>query len=651
MSRWLAAPFALCCALACFDAAAADPMSRTWSDTTGRFKIKGTFVSLENNVVTIRKEDGKEVEIPFRKLGPADQALAKAAAESAENPFKEKGEESPFKEKGATAGEMKKEETDEAATAESADAPPLKTGTVEVDWNAANSLDPQPEHSNWSEAIKPEQLAEGAPTLKPKTIRLPNRRDFFENIRAVLFGPSGEKGLVGYTLKKGADAATTRLALFDAKSGKSLGSGEMDGEYVPCGLDSSGRRLLVRKVEFGFGGSDAVEVWGLGKSGIAKGLSWTPYGDQEGPKRDVKWGAVPADGRGLTLGASGRLALWNLDEGEPLWYLDLPREHTPAVSPNGKYLAYEAESAIGLLDLEAGKVLALLPTEKLFTTAMAFSPDGKFLAVATNDTLFVYDMTTGSQHREIGLQKINGFGGVCWTDPEHVLVGGANALAGTTLIHVESRIPVWQFTGAANAQSGGGIAWFYVSGNGRDSEALVGADLPHAAAESALKSAMADPNFFLLKPGATVALDLSGIPDADRPTVTESVRKSVLAAGFKIAGSAPVTLKASMRRGENREIRYHTFGTFNDQTYNVQEYVLNLAFVADGKNAWETGTTHLPAPFFVSLKQGQTMADLLKEHDKPGYEFFANVRLPKFVPRPSERPALGSSAVAMQGIR
>lgn len=654
MSRPLAA--SLACALLAFAAvsSAADPAPRTWSDTTGRFKIKATFVSLKDNVVTLKQENGKEVEIPLRKLNAADQAVAKLAAESADSPFKEKTEDSPFKpkatdDKPATAEEKPSDEPAETL----ADAPPLKTGTVEVNWNAARAVDPQPEASNWADAVKPEQLAEGAPSLKPKTIRLPNKRDFFENVRSVSFTPNAEKAVIGYTLQKpGEQDATTRLVLLDTKAGKSLGSGETDGEYIPVGLDSGGRRLFVRKTKFGFGESDAVEIWGLGKSGVEKGLTWTPYGDQEGGKRDVKWGAVPAEGRGLTLGASGRLALWNLDEGEPVWYLDLPREHTPTLSPNGKYLAYEAESAIGLLDVEAGKILALLPTEKLFTTAMAFSPDGKFLAVTTADTLWVWDVATGATHREINIKNVVGFGGVAWADAEHVLLGGANALAGVTLVHVESRIPVWQYTAATNAQVAGNVSWFYFSTFATTSgEALIGAELPHAAAESALKQAMADPNFFLLKPGSTVALDVSGIPDADRKTVTEMLRKSVTAAGFKVAGSAPVFVKASMRRGENREISYHMFGQIGEQKYNVQEYVVELAFVSGGKNAWETSMTSLPAPFFASLKQGQTMADLLREHDKPPYEFFETARLPKFVPRPSDRPVLGTSAVAMQGIR
>lgn len=627
-------------ALAAFSLSASAGQSRTW--TAGKAKVTGEFVSIDKDkagrdIVTIRKADGKEVEVPLSKLDPVDQAYAKKAAEDAEgSPFKEKGEDdSPFEEK----------DPGDAPMANDGDAAPVKARTVTVDWNAAQAVDPQPEAEKWAGAVKPEQLVEGAPALKPKTVRLPNRKDFFEKPTDVLFSPAGEKGAVGYSLQKpGSQDATTRIALFDAKTGKTLGSGETPGEYLALGVENDGRRMLVRKTKFGFGENDQLEVWTLGKSGIQKGLQWKPHDTEQGPKRDIKWGTIVADGKGLTLGASGRLALWNLETGEPAWYLDVA-DHTPGLSPNGKYLAYAAEESIGLLDLAAGKVVALLPTEKLMVNTVAISPDGKYVAASTPDTLWIWDVATGDLYREINVSNLGGFRNIVWADPEYVLLGAS------FLIHAESRIAVWQYTGATNAQAEGGIVWFYVSSPGSGGEAVVGADLPSASASGALKQAMADPNFFLLKPGSAVSLDISGIPDPDRSTVTAMLQKSITAAGFKIANGSPVTVKASMSRGEEREISYHTFGSFKDEKYKVREYVLDLQFVAEGKTAWQGKTVNLPAPFFVHLKQGQTMADLLKEYDKPGYEFFERLRLPKFVPRPSDRPVLGTSAISMQGVR
>lgn len=62
---------------------------RTWIDATGRFKIEADFVSLADGTVTLRRADGKNMEIPLEKLSAADQTHARKSHESeADNPFK-----------------------------------------------------------------------------------------------------------------------------------------------------------------------------------------------------------------------------------------------------------------------------------------------------------------------------------------------------------------------------------------------------------------------------------------------------------------------------------------------------------------------------------------------------------------------------------
>lgn len=59
----------------------------TWTDTSGRFKIAAEFVSAENGKVTLRRQDGREVEVPLEKLCEADRAHVAKLLEEAENPF------------------------------------------------------------------------------------------------------------------------------------------------------------------------------------------------------------------------------------------------------------------------------------------------------------------------------------------------------------------------------------------------------------------------------------------------------------------------------------------------------------------------------------------------------------------------------------
>ena len=76
--------------------------SRTWTDRTGKFRIEAEFVGEADGVVTLRKEDGEEIEVPLDKLSAADKrAVEEAKAAMEENPFESKAkgrtnEEGPF---------------------------------------------------------------------------------------------------------------------------------------------------------------------------------------------------------------------------------------------------------------------------------------------------------------------------------------------------------------------------------------------------------------------------------------------------------------------------------------------------------------------------------------------------------------------------
>lgn len=53
---------------------------RTWKDSTGKFSIQATFVSLDGDALKIKREDGREVTVPLSRLSQADQDYAKRIA-------------------------------------------------------------------------------------------------------------------------------------------------------------------------------------------------------------------------------------------------------------------------------------------------------------------------------------------------------------------------------------------------------------------------------------------------------------------------------------------------------------------------------------------------------------------------------------------
>jgi hypothetical protein len=64
----------------------------TWSDASGRFRIQAEFVSSADGKVTLRRADGRLVEVPLVKLSPSDQTRVRQLLQDPanENPFEPK---------------------------------------------------------------------------------------------------------------------------------------------------------------------------------------------------------------------------------------------------------------------------------------------------------------------------------------------------------------------------------------------------------------------------------------------------------------------------------------------------------------------------------------------------------------------------------
>lgn len=69
-------------------ATAAAGKLRTWSSKSGKYKVKAKFLEVDDDQVTLEKEDGETVTVAINKLSDADRKLARQLAEAAEgSPF------------------------------------------------------------------------------------------------------------------------------------------------------------------------------------------------------------------------------------------------------------------------------------------------------------------------------------------------------------------------------------------------------------------------------------------------------------------------------------------------------------------------------------------------------------------------------------
>jgi RNA polymerase sigma factor (sigma-70 family) len=121
-------------------------------------------------------------------------------------------------------------------------------------------------------------------------------------------------------------------------------------------------------------------------------------------------GSVAFSPDGKTLGATsaGSIFLWEAATGKPLTRLDKPAGSSIAFSPDGKMLAWQQPSEVILWDLTAGKEVRRLPEvarEGLGgTSVLRFSPDGKMLArgLGGSGQTIVWDLASGKQIAALG---------------------------------------------------------------------------------------------------------------------------------------------------------------------------------------------------------------------------------------------------------
>lgn len=616
---------------------------RTWSDATGKYKIKAKFVELSGGKVTLEREDGTQVAIPISKLGEADKTFLLEMKSDQKSPF----EAVKPSTRDATRAARRRptqpsEEKDESGGGE----------ILTPDWSGAKQLLPSATRDKWSVSI----AAPPQPGLGPKRpIALPPKGDF--NVKGFAINPVARRAVVSYYWDRGGQSKT-RLAVCDLEKGTMLADLSADGKMIALALADSGSRVLLRSDEFGK--QDRLEIWRLSKSGIEKELRFSTQREgRRGGGRDIKWARYIGPEKFVTVGG-GSTTVWEAATAKPLCTLagqNVIGDCFAALSPDRKYLAVAVDKQVCLLDLAAEEVVATLsPPKELLRSSFAFTAKGSRLLCGSMDRLYAWDMATGALYSEIPLTGVAVSMGedlICPSE-DHVLVGGRRA----TLLDIESQVKLWSYHGHELAGMLGDTCWFVVSG--RDAGALVPSLLPHPAAQEKVQKAMDAPDLFVVKPGTKVKINVAGIAEpAEREKIQGTLAQKLQSNGCQVDPSGSVELVALTETGKRRDQTFGSigaprFGPFgrpsNAKTYSVQEYFSRLRFVCQGQTVWELSCTSLP--HMIHLKPGQSLEDFLRSTEHPNYAWFATVDLPKIVQKPSSGGAtLGTSQVTAAGVQ
>lgn len=593
---------------------------RTWTDSTGEFKIEAEFVSETDGTVTLKLKSGDEVEIKLDRLSDGDRDFI---ANLKKNPFKP-AESNPFRPRQ-----------------QSADAGSRAPRVVDVDLSSAEPILLADGPAAWKVDVPAvEPLA-----FRLRTVPLPPKSDFFEKLKGVAVSQTTGRAVVGYVLgRPGSKETTTRLVLCDLKTGKVIAQTTTAGQMAPIALHDDGRQVLMRRDEFGFGNQDRLEIWTIEEDGPRTSLVWTPYGKAWAGKKDVMWAAFLDDARLVTSSRGGQVVVWDYPSLDPLYTLDLCDGAVPALSPDRKLIGFCNGDELGLFDIDRHSVIARTATpRKLQWPTLAFSPSGGRLGCVANDEVLAWDVATGELLADMPATGIQVKGSIAFPHEEFILGGDK------FLLDLEHRLKLWEYQGVEHVTMLGEYALLPVA-NGDHPGALIPATLPHPAAATLLEQALNQPELFVFREGTRVRIDVSAIDAGKREEVRTALVAKLTALRCTPADDGTIDLVATVDAPKKRKVSYIHSGE-----YEVTDYITHLKFVYKGEVVWQAQGGNIPG--IISVGRGENVASILeKASQQPAWGFYQRVELPRFLQRPTagtgpgSGQTLGKSQVTTSGV-
>jgi WD40 repeat protein len=207
-------------------------------------------------------------------------------------------------------------------------------------------------------------------------------------VYALSFSPDGR------LLAAGADRA---LQVWEPATGKLVREVAREGGPVALAVFVDGGRAVACRAP-----DDTLQVIHTRSGEVRATLEPTEHGLQEmAPSPDGKLLACVASGVG------GHVILWDLSSGKRKWRIQLDEEfswpNSVAVTPDGKAVAVSTDNAVRLYDIASGKELRQLLARDTESACgrLQVAPNGKILAVAAHNVIRLLDVSTAKVTHEL----------------------------------------------------------------------------------------------------------------------------------------------------------------------------------------------------------------------------------------------------------
>lgn len=665
------------------------PKPRTWVDSTGKHKIRATFMELVGDKVRLRREDNRVIAFPLDKLSERDQEEVKRLSQGInlgdsdpDNPFGNSSLDTEF-----AAAPVKREPGEylKGDIVEVEDFGELKRGTVisadehwlKVMFDGEDDIDNVSRHTGKIRMIRAdpnavarsasgqvlskadfsnvEQVLLGTQTSgsfvpdpgpaagssgRLRAMRLGGKKGFFEDIESFRISPNGEFALVSRMGGSGVRSKEARIQICNLDTGKVQEITDLPAGFKLASMSPSGIRIAA-VTEGKRHDKQTVDIYDLGSSGLSHSVSWRPF--KEEFFKDIEDLTWIDDDRLATVGRQ-TITVWDVESARAIYTLTLNGMSSGALSPGLNQFAIADSKAVYILDAATGEPLqqVTLPQGRRHR-ALAFDPSGQLLAGLDGNQVDLMNLETGEVFDTLYVPDSGST--IAWTDDEHLLLGGGN------LVHVPSQMTVWRYKHSASKTAhAAGINW-YLLGSG-NTEVLLPLRLPHGSVK-----AISDDEV-VLKSGDAISLEfeltdnLSSGARSIRQEVEEKLKGDLEDAGYVVGDNASAVLVARTEPGERREMLYEDFHAHMRRTkpdkVSVSERIYTLELQIDGQVVWQRRRTQGP-PHMLHMKQGENTNQAVQRVMEPSVGYFGKGIPGRIIP--TDKMSQRISEISATGIR
>ena len=598
--------------------------ARTWSNNSGKFRVKAALMGIEDQSVLLRKPDLSELKVAINKLSDADRSFLKKLE----------------KQLGPIAPKAVEAEHFEEGTEFSAQA-----------WlqSSRAALEPDPLPENF-------KMHQGGVVL-PMV-------DFFDRLGGVLPLGGSDAGLLAVV-----DNATpsepkpTRLVWTSLDKQKVTGQQVLPGGEIVMDYHRESRRLLtcsIVKTEGGGWGNLTLTIWEVAPTDKQPKtiVRWLAQPDSHAMQHDP-WARLIDGSTVLHRWKTQEYVVWDVKAKELRYRLTQESFFgAPAALSGGrKYLVLPEDSRVRVIEAATGKLVSTLPA-KNGSSGVAVSPDGVRLAVLDRSNLSIWDLTSADSAPEVHQAEAVGTpfaANIAWASPDTIAVSNRNLV----LFSLKLKMALWNYEFDWNAVheshgrrlreivDGHLVYAASVSRTAREQNLAVGAvALPGPKVDEVAADTTRE-SLLVVKPKSEIRLEVKA--GEHQTQVEAALIKQIEQNGWVLRPDATTVLSAEMKRGETQSTTYTSRRGGATQSVTITPYVSTLTLKVGETVAWQSGT-QTGAPPMMFLAPGQTVQGEADKWNLPNPQFFEKLDIPDSILDPAKRNGLGTTLVTNRGL-